>query len=53
MSFHKKKFSYLKTEIVENKNEECNFSRASIEIMLDRICVNGKQEFPFTNFFGN
>jgi len=29
--------------------EECNVSKASSEIMLDRISVNDQKEFPFLN----
>ena len=29
--------------------EDCNVSKASSEIMLDRISVNNQNEFPFLN----
>ena len=39
-----------KNKIKNNKMEDCNVSKASNEIMLDRISVDDKQEFPFINF---
>jgi len=30
--------------------DECIVSKASSEIMLDRICINDQKEFPFLNF---
>ena len=33
-----------------NNIDESTVSKASSEIMLDRICVNDKKEFPFLNF---
>ena len=38
---------YFKTINVE----DCNVSKASSEIMLDRISVNDQKEFPFLNSF--
>ena len=35
----------------ENKNDECNVSKASNELMLDRISVVNEKEFPFSNPF--
>ena len=41
-----------KNEFINNI-DKCNVSKASGEIMLDRICVNDQKEFPFINFLGN
>ena len=49
----KRKFKYPKIQLIEKNNKECCVSKASSEIMLDRICVNNKHEFPFINFLGS
>ena len=50
---NKKIFYSHKDYINENNIEECNVSKASSEIMLNRICVAEENEFPFLNYPGN
>tara|TARA_B100000965_G_C19475826_1_gene706189 strand:+ start:729 stop:893 length:165 start_codon:yes stop_codon:yes gene_type:complete len=51
MTYKKNKsFNTYKNYIRENKIDECTVSKASSEIMLDRIGVIDEQEFPFFNF---
>ena len=50
---YKKDSNYPNNKLEDNNIDECFVSKASNEIMLDRICVNDQNEFPFLNFLGN
>jgi len=50
---NKKSFNSYKNYINENNIEQCNVSKASSEIMLNRISVSDEKEFPFLNFLGS
>tara|TARA_Y100000589_G_C27109487_1_gene611584 strand:- start:6 stop:164 length:159 start_codon:yes stop_codon:yes gene_type:complete len=50
MTNNNKKEIASSSKFIKIKNtDECNVSKASSEIMLDRISVNDQKEFPFLN----
>tara|TARA_Y100001968_G_scaffold333744_1_gene398961 strand:- start:10471 stop:10635 length:165 start_codon:yes stop_codon:yes gene_type:complete len=48
-----KSLNSKKSHLTKNNINECNVSKASGEIMLDRLSVGNEKEFPFINFPGS
>tara|TARA_B100000674_G_scaffold119391_1_gene90709 strand:+ start:6321 stop:6485 length:165 start_codon:yes stop_codon:yes gene_type:complete len=50
---NKKRLKILKNLQEAFYIDECHASKASSELMLNRICINDQKEFPFSNFLGS